>query len=503
MSMQDSMVTGLRAFTSYMLESRGRLVTFFLSLLVITFLLRLWQYGWAVNDDGALYLYAARNFIDHGLAEALKTYPWAYYSVLVAYVDMAFFNNLLVSGWVLNFVFQCGQIYFFYRICSALRVHQSRLFWAVVLFIISISFHNFRNYLMRDQGFILFIMIGVYYSLICINTDRLKSSLDKKSLILFVLSFVIAALFRIEALVILAFGFLAVIYLTRQYLLGLLAGVVLLLAAAIGLLAIDMPQADAWEYVSGKIPSVFVTFSQGQEILEAELLSKYWAGHSGVGLFSLYIGTYFFYLSSSLSVYLLGLFYFQRKQKNNATILLSVYALSIVVYCLVFLFSRGFLVFRYNLPLTYFLTALSIILILSAAARQARFSKILLTLIIIVPLFKVLDAPSGSKRFLNEAQSKVEAMGLSGPAVYSNALQVSLVNRVDYKKARTLKAEPTKVLKVLESGLKPDVAVVYYGRSDEQVVVSGKNCLAYYVKHRRRAISVYVAKNEHCLMEQG
>ena len=104
-----------------------------------------------------------------GCVRSRVDYPWAYYSVLVAHVDTLLFDSVVLSGWVLNFIFRCGQIFFVYRILSLLHLRQPRVFWTLVLFVISISFHNFRNYLMRDQGFILFIMAGTYYSLAYIS----------------------------------------------------------------------------------------------------------------------------------------------------------------------------------------------------------------------------------------------------------------------------------------------------------------------------------------------
>ncbi len=479
-------------------KTRARLITFFALILSLSFILRLWQYGWMVNDDGALYLYAAKNFIDHGLTAALDTYVWAYYSIIVAYIDMVLFDNLMLSGWALNFIFQCGQIYFLYRICAQLHVRQPRIFWAILLFILSISFHNFRNYLMRDQGFLLFVIAGVYYSLLYIEHR------GKISLVLFFLSFLLAALFRVEALILLCTGFVTMVYLTRKFVLGFMCFTCLILVmwASVELLS-GQSSVNTIQHIASKVPAIFVTFAEQQGILESQLLSKYWTDYSGIGLFSLYFNSYIVYLLGSLSIYILGLFYLQRRSINPATLLLIAYGASIILYCLYFLFSRGFLVFRYSLPLTYALTLLSIILVLGACARRARLSRAVLGLFILASLTEVLDTPSGSKRYLLEAQAVVEEMGLSGKAVYSNALQISLINGVDFKAARPLRGNKAMVLKKIKQPLEQDVAVIYYGDTRKGVTYSDMNCLAYYKKHRSRSVSVYVAKNDFCLADKS
>lgn len=496
--MQDRIAAKLQAFSGYVLESRIRLVIFFVLLLFATFMLSLWQYGWVINDDGALYLYAAKNFSDHGLSQALDTYPWAYYSILIAYINNIFFNNLAVSGWTLNFIFQCGQIYYLYRICSALHIGQPKLFWALVLFVISVGFHNFRNYLMRDQGFLLFAMAGVYYSLLFIDKKQIKV------LTLFIISFVIAALFRIEALILFIFGFTFVIYLTRQFTLVLISMALLLLLAGLALSLYNSTSfAQLFEYISFKVPDMMSAYAEKRLLLETKFLSKYWLDHSDIALLGLYISSYFYYLLSSLSIYVLGLFYLPKKPLGNATLLLAIYGAAIIFYCLVFLLDRGFLVFRYNLPLTYILTLLSIILVLSAYARKAKYSKLLLTIFIIVPLFKVFDAPSGSKRYLLEAQSKVEEMGMTGESVYSNTLQISLINGIDYQQAAKLKNNEQLILNKIKTPLEKNMAVIYYGDVKTNVIFSEENCMAYYMEDRSRSISVFIAKNSNCLPVKG
>ncbi|ARN73890.1 hypothetical protein [Oceanicoccus sagamiensis] len=492
--MFDVVTYRLQQVERFLNTSGARLTAFFAVLLAVTFVLRLWQYGWAVNDDGALYLYAAKNFIDQGAMAAFQTYEWAYYSIVVAYVDMLFFNNLVISGWVLNFLLQTGQIYFLYKICKAFHLQKPRLFWVLVLFIISISFHNFRNYLMRDQGYILCVMAGVYFSLVF---------LDKKntaSLLLFFVSFILAALFRIEAFLLLVVGFAAITVLTKEYAMSMIAATIALILLAISLLVLsNISSVDFAGHFLRKFPDMAAHFSNQQEILESQLLPKHWHDYSGASLFGLFFFSYIIYLLNSISIYLLAYFYIGKVQFNPAKILLAVYALTVVFYCLAFLFSRSFLVFRYNLPLTYLLTTVAIVLVLSASARRARLARAVLVLFIAVSLVKVMDAPSGSKRYLLEAQGFVETMGLEGSQVQSNTLQISLINGVDFNSAMKFKNRLYLLPANLKKPLKPEVAVVYYGKVSQELEISDSNCLVYQKKHRSRLISVYTAKNEYCL----
>jgi hypothetical protein len=484
----------LNAFADYMLGSSRRLLTFFGVLLAFTFIMRLWQYGWAINDDGALYLYAARNYIDHGLAAAMDTYPWAYYSVLIAWVDMTFFDNLMISGWTINFFFQCGQMFFLFRICRALDVGSRRLFWLLLLFVISISFHNFRHYLMRDQGFILFTMAGVYCSLIFLAKGK------KRYFFLFIASFIAASMFRIEAIVLLTFGFFGTVFLSGQYKFGLKVIIFILVVSGSGLMLLgEEPISFFANHILSKVPNFFVEFNKRQLILEQALLPKYWHSRSGIALFFMYFGSYLYYLFSSLSIYILGLFYVRRWPLTKSSILMLMYSMAIVIYCLVFLFSRGFLVFRYNLPLTYLLSAFSIYIILLACEREAKYARVVLLLFILVPLVEVLDGPSGSKRYLVEAQAVVEKMALNGSNVYSNSKQVSLMNGVEFKRAYQFVTKKDLLYKKIKSPLDSKDVVVLYGDSSKIIRLAKENCLAYQAQNRSRMISVVIAKSRHCI----
>lgn len=495
-----NIVTPLKNFYSdnrdWLLFSPVRLAGFFFVLLLATFLLRLWQYGWAINDDGTLYLYTAKNYLDGGLAAALKSYSWPLYSVLIAWVDSLFFDDLVLSGWSLNFMFQLGQIYFIYRLGRLMEIDREKVFLALSLFVVSVSFHNFRIYLMRDQGFLLFIIAGTYFSIHYLNT------LHKSSYALFVASFLVAVVFRIEALGLLIFGILALAAIHRNYTeMAVIIVLAVMVPALILWLTPDEKLPGAVAYVTNNVPDIVQNFENGKTLLEQHILPKYWHDYSGASYFSMYFGSYIIYLLGSLSIYLLGMFYVPALNASSGSRLLTVYGFAVVCYCFYFLISRGFLVFRYNQPLTYLLTMVSIVAVIYAVERKAKYAKIVLCLFVLVSLVKVFEPPSGSKRYLVEAQAVVEQLGLAGEGVHSNAQQVSLRNNIDFSQANLYRRKEALLYAMLLSPLKATEAVVLYGYKKTDIKIAPENCFVYRKVDRSRLIAVLTAKNDYCISQ--
>lgn len=483
----------LKKSTATIYSDGRKLFAFLAAVFTAMFFVRLWQYGWMVNDDGSLYLYAAKNYQQDGLAAALKTYPWAYYSVLIAWVDTLFFDNLLISGWCLNFIFQAGVLFYLYRILGLLNISREKIFWVLLLFIISISFHNFRNYIMRDQGFLMFITMGVYYSLAFVNHGRLTS------LTISVIFFLMSALFRVEGMVLMLAGIIGCCFIVARY--RILFVFCAILATGFLVISMVLPANDLamfQGYIFGKVPNLIQVFETQREVLKENILHNYWSDYSGIALFSMYLSSYIYYLLGSLSLYLLGFFYLKSGSNNASSQLLWVYGLTVGLYCLLFLFSRGFLIFRYNLPLTYMLTVVSIVAVTGAFISKRRYALAIMLLFIIIPLGKALSGPSGSKRYLLEAQHVVEKMELSGKSVLSNARQILLLNDVEYKKTTKLVKNYDVLYKKIRQPLKDDQAAIIYTYVDIDLQYSEQNCIVYSKENRKRRIVVLVAKSTGC-----
>lgn len=179
-------------------------------------------WGAMPNNDGLLYLKTAQIFLDQGLKEAFISYHWPFYSILTACIAKITSLSLMNSAYMLNSILHAGIVVLYLKIFEKLSSDKKELWLALLVIIMFPQFNDYRHYILKDNGFWLFSLLGMLN--LCNyadNSTRLLSGLKKSSLLLFDkniilyhLSFALAFLFRAEAIIIDALLPLSLVFFT-------------------------------------------------------------------------------------------------------------------------------------------------------------------------------------------------------------------------------------------------------------------------------------------------
>lgn len=463
------------------------------ALFALGFFLRLWQYGWVANDDGVVYLYAAKTYQLLGFEAAYGVYDWPYYSIFIALFDRAIPGNLLVSAWALNFVFQAVQIVFIYRLCRIILGRGDVVLWVILLFVISTAFHNFRIYLLRDQGFIACVIGGIYFAVVYLQSQRVVDYF------LFLMAFVLSLLFRVEGCVLLIFGVVGVVLFTKKYLHFFCLLIAVFGLVLVGLMSPGFLGADAFlEQIMRRVSVMGSQLGAVKEALESQVFPKYWQDYGGVAVFSMYLGTFIFHLLANVSWYLFGAGYVRLRLVSKEEKLITCFAVAVLTYCLAMLLANGFLIYRYSLLLTYLAVIIVIYQLLIAVKVKRPGAKWALGLILLVSLVKFFGLPSGGKQYLNEAQAVVSGLRQSNLKVLSNTWQISFMNGVDYEEARELTRQLKRLEKKAAKPLREEQVLVIYRDNETQLKINDNNCLLYSNGTRSKELLVITGRGLGC-----
>ena len=167
-------------------------VTFFASLLLSLLAL----HKGTINRDGMLYVETARVFLEQGLTASMEIYPWPFLSILMVLLSQFTGLGLEASGYLLNALFMAGASVLL--VACAARLHPDSV-WYVCLAILALpGFNGYRDELLREYGAWFFAMLALWLALRWADAPRWRMALAIQ------LSLVVAALFRPEALALLA-----------------------------------------------------------------------------------------------------------------------------------------------------------------------------------------------------------------------------------------------------------------------------------------------------------
>ena len=150
-----------------------------------------------VGMDGILYLRCAAAYDQSGLKAAMTLYPWPFYSIVIAYIHhlgLSYIN----SGRLLDALLQAWMVYFFIRLVFHFNPTRRLGFWALLCILSYSTFNGQRSMLFRDFGYWAFYLTSIWLVLSFLKKEK------QSYLWLFGLSTLLAALFRIEGVLIAA-----------------------------------------------------------------------------------------------------------------------------------------------------------------------------------------------------------------------------------------------------------------------------------------------------------
>ena len=166
--------------------------------LLLIFIAAVWvvfdQHG-VINNDGVLYLRQANLFAQGDAGAALALFPWPFYAYFIALVHKLTGLSLLYSGQLINVVAFVVACYFFLKTLLLLSKDLTVLLAGVLVILTSIPLlDDYMPMLMRDNGMWAGFTAGLYFYLKWYKTTTFLYAL------LFQLSFVLGAFFRVEVI---------------------------------------------------------------------------------------------------------------------------------------------------------------------------------------------------------------------------------------------------------------------------------------------------------------
>jgi len=380
------------------------LLAFFASLLLS---LIAFQFEVTVGKDAALYLDVAKSFNEEGLRGLFNRFNWPWFSLL-----LAISHNL--TGLALETL---GYLYtaLFMAICCALWVDMlvrrvpGSAGWALLVVLAMPAFNQFRGDILREQGFWCFSTLALWLALHWEERGGWKLAL------LMQLSVLLAALFRLEAIVLMPAlvlwrlfniraqgGWLRFIQITLPSALLALGGLFVLLSVDNQLLN----RVTNYLYLI-KPQNILAQFNLVSERI-ADLLAKYSADDSGKILFFGFLAALIWTFIRLLGPFVLPLLspantnksirlYWQRFQPIALAFIL--YFAILMIYFIYHLFING----RYTSFLNMLAIPLVMLALMTAAERFPRAIKALVVVCIGVMLANVVSLSAKKTHYLEAA----------------------------------------------------------------------------------------------------
>ena len=151
-----------------------------------------------LNVDGVLYVEMAEAFITHGLAGTANLYNWPFYSILAAFISQITGLSSLYSFYALNILLFILVTDACLCLTSTRIKNSIQLTIAAIIILCLFSLNEYRDFIIRDIGYWAFSLYAVYHFIAYLKTYKTQH------LLLWQITIVIAILFRVEGLILLA-----------------------------------------------------------------------------------------------------------------------------------------------------------------------------------------------------------------------------------------------------------------------------------------------------------
>lgn len=327
---------------------QARTLIFMAILVNLLFSYLMLLYNQPINPDGIIYIHCAQTYLQNGLHDALRIYPWPFYSILLAKTSVLLHISLLNTGYLLNSIFSSILVLFFILTVKLWDNSAKTLLWAAAVIVLLPEINHGRYTLVRDIGYYAFFMASLWSYIKFLQTEKfLYASL-------FTVTIIVATLFRVEGAVFLALIPLITIILKCDFKL-------ILINIALGLIGFFIFR-HATNF--GRIPEIisdanptqlFSLFQQKAGDLK-QYLGVLAQGEASVFLVSGLIGILVVSFVTTLGIFsclLLVYGIYQKSLPQNKTILQALlsYILINIILLSVFLAHQLFLDWRYTFPL--------------------------------------------------------------------------------------------------------------------------------------------------------
>ena len=158
-----------------------------------------------LNADAYQYLRAAELFNSDGAHAVFARYGWFNYSILIALLNKVLPGGLLASAHVLNMLLQTLLLTTFIRLSQRLNGGRHTAWLAALVILAYPQLNEMRFTLVRDFGFLAFTLLSLELLLLVRDSGRWQHAA------LWTLAISLAAVFRLEALLLAAVAPLALL----------------------------------------------------------------------------------------------------------------------------------------------------------------------------------------------------------------------------------------------------------------------------------------------------
>ena len=382
-----------------------------------------------INDDGILYLDVATKFLQGDWASAIATYNWAFYPFLIAGFSKISFLEVETAAHVLNAILYGILTYVFIRCIEELGGNRRVAIIAAILLFTNVSVNEYRDIITRDPGYWAFFFTTLLFFLKYINTEK------NKYIAGFVISVIVATLFRIEGIVFaLALPFILVLR-HSEHRIRLLSNPVLisvcLAGLLIALLSMDLAyiQKEFSPFLGRLIdPLIYFHGTAGKILSGAEAKVDLLVQHV-IGYYNKQIGVEI-YISILFTIMLMkiykvtgfvavlfsvwsGISNIQRKRITDFKVIISFITINLIVLA-IFLLNQGFLSSRYVVTfglLVTLIAAFGLEAFFYSSSPQAfgmnatwhKRSKIFIVVLLVYAFFDGVISTGVSKSYIRES----------------------------------------------------------------------------------------------------
>ncbi len=150
--------------------------------------------GWVPNEDAFTFIRTVEVYNDQGLVAAFNHYPWAAYPVLIAVVQYLLPLDPFQSAVAVNAIFYSLLVYSFISLVAELDRARATIILAAITILVYPQLNEYRLIIIRDSAYWALALFGLWQYLCFLRNRQLQSA------IAFSLSYLLAATFRVEAL---------------------------------------------------------------------------------------------------------------------------------------------------------------------------------------------------------------------------------------------------------------------------------------------------------------
>lgn len=172
---------------------------------ILSLLTSLWLFSSRdiISRDAVIYVSAAQELLDHGLAAALHIYYWPFYYIVIAAFHTITGFSIEISAYLLTILLETVISVAFVKVYEKIAFDGARL-WVAMLFILTfVTLNDYKGDIWREYGFWAFSLLAIYQFISYFQTHK------KANAYLWQLFILVATLFRTEGI---AFAALAPFY---------------------------------------------------------------------------------------------------------------------------------------------------------------------------------------------------------------------------------------------------------------------------------------------------